>query len=43
VIDLVVLRLDDTWVEVQLKAGEVLSGMLHCHFVPNPSELKVYP
>lgn len=40
VMDLVVLRLDDAWVEVQLKAGEVLSGMLHCHFVPNPSELK---
>ncbi|KAJ1523444.1 hypothetical protein ONE63_001302 [Megalurothrips usitatus] len=39
VIDLVVHRLDDAWVEVQHKAGEVLSGMLHCHFIPNPLEL----
>ncbi|XP_026273148.1 proteasome activator complex subunit 4 [Frankliniella occidentalis] len=39
VIDLVVLRLDDSWLEVQHKAGEVLSGMLHCHFIPHPLKL----
>ena len=41
VIDLVVRRLDDTWIEVQQKAGEVLSGMLHCHFIQHPLDLMV--
>lgn len=38
---MVLMLLEDAQPEVRIKAGQILSGFLHCHFVPDPSALLV--
>ncbi|KAL1501106.1 hypothetical protein ABEB36_006493 [Hypothenemus hampei] len=37
--DLVLQLLEDVQLEVRVKAAKVVSGLLHCHFIPQPIEL----
>lgn len=38
----IVLRLlEDEWLDVRIKASQVLSGLLHCDFVHDTKELMV--
>lgn len=38
---MVLTLLEDAQLEVRVQAAKVVSGLLHCHFIPEPTELLV--
>lgn len=39
--NIVLQLLEDTQHEVRVEAAKILSGLLHCNFIPKPTELLV--
>jgi len=38
---MVLTLLEDAQLEVRVQAAKVVSGLLHCHFIPEPTALLV--